>query len=267
MTMSIRISQMLKSLCIFSVLTTASGLVACGSGVPAPSPEDGKCTLDTQCKGDRVCVNSECVAPPQAAGGSSTTGGSSTAGGSAGSPNVPSSGGVAGTGGSANPPAEGGSPDVTPVTPTPTPAPMCTAKGASCETNGQCCGFDATSPDALCLNVQGAGQCAGTCHSSGECSTGCCAAVKGTDAFGVCGPASACTAPTTTDTTTCLKGAAIFCACAGAADSPCTDSDRQSLAQNCANGDPQGAFTCLGKRAEPTSLDACVTALNACAPN
>ena len=39
-----------------------------------------QCTKDTDCKGNRVCVNGECVEPSTPAGGSMTTSGENSAG-------------------------------------------------------------------------------------------------------------------------------------------------------------------------------------------
>ena len=227
---------------LLTILGLASGIGCSSDDGGSTSSQSTGCVTDSDCKGDRVCKDKECVEPQSSGSSGSGSGGSGMTAnpsggqpGAAGSIALPSAG--SGSGGS-------------------TPAPMCTPAGQACKVNGDCCDFAASNTGALCVGSV----CAATCTAPGDCNSGCCASLEGTSTK-ACAPASVC--ETAVDPA-CLDGVVYFCACGAAADVPCTAAEIDNYAAVCAAGDPQDIFTCIGTRGEPANLDQCLASLQAC---
>lgn len=66
----------------------------------------------------------------------------------------------------------------------------------------------------------------------------------------------------------CIDGIAVFCGCASAADSPCSDSEVERLYESCLAGhawEGFGPYVCLGGYS-PSSLEGCLAAYETCLP-
>jgi hypothetical protein len=151
------------ALCAFGL-----AVVACGGGSSEDSEDDGnsdECSSDSDCKGDRVCSDGDCVDPP------SPNGGNGAGGSGAGTPNGGNGGnGAGGNGGG------GGSP------------PVCADAGDSC-VNVECC------DDAICVDYGGTlgTACGDPCTTGTDCNSGCCASLP--NGQGVCAPDEYCGIP------------------------------------------------------------------------
>ncbi len=181
------------ALTLVATAATALALQACGPLSPLELQPPGGCTSDTQCKGDRICVNGTCAWPDQVDGGPNVNDGGPNQ--SDGGPNVTDGGPNVNDGGpnltdggpnltdggpgDAGPPPfdggspDGGSPDGGGSADGGSGGPAPGAVGASCQATSDC-----TDPGAACLTQFPGGYCLvpgcgnGTCPQGSACVSG-----------------------------------------------------------------------------------------------
>ena len=140
--------------------------------------------------------------------------------------------------------------------------------GDGCETNGDCCDFNGTTDlgAGLCVNYGGAAVCANVCRSHSDCDTGCCGALQEDDGYGACALASVCeddSEPQPSEE--CITGVFVFCACAAAAEVPCSEENFAAFLSSCdlAGSEIVASFECYGSY-EEAGLEACGEAIDQC---
>jgi hypothetical protein len=184
----------IATLTVCASLSIACGTASSGNGIATDGGDAASigCTMDTDCKGTRVCDRGVCVEPGgvTGSGGAAGVGGSTAiaghsglggsagmdagSGGSAGGAAAGGAGGGAGSGGSSG---TGGSA-------------TCTATGSTCLKNGECCGF---ATGGSCVDWGTGYKCSDGCTDSSECVSACCAPLDSSKV--ACGPAAACYLP------------------------------------------------------------------------
>lgn len=144
----------------------------------------------------------------------------------------------------------------------------CSMVGNGCETNGDCCDFDGTTDSGagLCVNYGGAAVCTNVCRSHSDCDTGCCGSLESEDGYGACASASVCENDSNPQPSEqCIAGVFVLCACAAAADVPCSEENLAAFLSSC---DQEGSelvdsFECYGTYAD-AGLEACSDAIDQC---